>query len=57
MIDQRFVFAGSHFGDAAPVNRDAADQLNIEVAHIQHAPRSFVANGEGFYKVSRSLPG
>ncbi len=48
--DERFAFAGFHFGDAAAVESDAADQLNIEVAHVQYAAAGFAANGESFYK-------
>ena len=30
------------------MQHDAADQLDIEVAHVQDAPAGFAANGEGF---------
>ena len=46
--DQRFAFAGFHFGDAAAMERDAADELDVEVAHVEHAAAGFAANGEGF---------
>ncbi len=46
--DQRFAFAGSHFSDPAAVQNDAADQLHIEVPHIQDAASGFAAHGEGF---------
>src|SRR5882762_9564815 len=32
--DQRFAFAGLHFGDLAGVQDHAADQLHVEVAHV-----------------------
>jgi len=34
---ERFAFAGAHFGNLALVEHHAADQLNIEVAHIQNS--------------------
>ena len=35
--DQRLAFAGLHFGDPAAVEHHAADQLHVEVPHVQHA--------------------
>ena len=35
---QRLAFAGLHLGDASGVQHHAADQLHVEVAHVQHAP-------------------
>jgi hypothetical protein len=32
------------------VERDAADELNIEMPHVQHTPAAFAAHGKGFYK-------
>ncbi len=32
------------------MQNDAANQLHVEVAHIQDAPAGFAANGEGFYQ-------
>ena len=46
--DQRFAFAGSHFSDPAAVQNDAADQLHVEVPHVQDAASGFAADGEGF---------
>ena len=46
--DQRFAFAGLHFGDLALVQNHAADQLHIEVAHVQDAAAGFADDGEGF---------
>jgi hypothetical protein len=34
---QRFALAGAHFADLAVMQDDAADQLHVEVAHVQHA--------------------
>ena len=39
--DQRFAFAGFHFGDFAFVQHDAADQLHVEVAHAEFAAAHF----------------
>ena len=33
--DQRLAFAGLHLGDLAAVQDDAADQLHVEVPHVQ----------------------
>ena len=46
--DQRLAFAGFHFGDFAAVEDDAADQLHIEMAHVENAAAGFAADGEGF---------
>ena len=35
--DERLAFAGLHLGDPAAVQDDAADQLHVEVPHVQHA--------------------
>ena len=45
---QGFPFAGLHFRDAALVENHAADQLHVEMAHVQLAPRHFTAHREGF---------
>ena len=45
--DQRFAFAGSHFGDSAAMQDGSADELDIEVPHVQDAAAGFAANGEG----------
>ena len=45
---QRFAFTGLHFGNAAAVQRNAANDLHREGLHAQHAPVSFAANGKSF---------
>ena len=44
--DQRFAFAGLHFGDLAAVQDDAADQLDVEVPHVENAAAGFAHGGE-----------
>ncbi len=39
--DERFALASFHFGDFAVVQHDAADELHIEVAHVQLATAHF----------------
>ena len=39
--DQRLAFTGLHLGDRAAVQHNAADQLYVEVAHLQVAPAGF----------------
>ncbi len=39
--DERLAFTGLHFRDAARVEHHAADELHIEVPHVQHAPPRF----------------
>ena len=46
--DQRLAFAGLHFGDLALVQHHAADQLHVEMAHVEHAAAGFADHGEGF---------
>ena len=46
--DERLAFAGLHLGDLAAVQDDAADQLDVEVAHVQHAAAGFADYGKGF---------
>ena len=36
--DERLAFARLHLGDLAAVQHHAADQLDVEVAHVEHAP-------------------
>ena len=48
--DERFAFAGLHFGDPALVQDHAADQLHVEMAHVQLAPGHLAADREGFRK-------
>ena len=45
--DQRLTFAGLHFGDSAVVQHHAADQLDVEMAHVEHAAAGFADHGEG----------
>ena len=46
--DQGLAFAGLHFRDAAPVQNHAADELHVEVPHVQPAAGHLAADGEGF---------
>ena len=46
--DQRLAFAGHHFGDRAAVQHHAADELHVEVPHVQEAAAPFAADGKGF---------
>ena len=46
--DQRLAFAGLHLGDLAGVQHHAADQLHVEVPHVQHALASFAYHRERF---------
>jgi hypothetical protein len=46
--DQRLAFAGFHFGDFALVQHHAADQLHVEMAHVEDAAAGFADYGEGF---------
>src|SRR6185437_5536198 len=46
--DERLALAGFHFGDPAAVQFDAADQLHVEMPHIQNAAARFAAYGERF---------
>ena len=45
--DEGFAFAGLHFGDFAGVEDDAADHLDVEVAHAYGAFAGFANDGEG----------
>ena len=45
--DERLALAGAHFGDLAVVQRHAADQLHVEVAHLQRALAGLADDGEG----------
>jgi hypothetical protein len=40
-------FAGCHLGDFAFVQDDPADELRIEMPHVQHAFGRFAPHGEG----------
>ncbi len=46
--DEGLAFAGLHLGDLALVEDDAADQLDVEVAHADDAAAGFADDGEGF---------
>ena len=45
--DQRLAFAGLHFGDFAAVQHHAADQLHVEMPHVEDAAAGFADHGEG----------
>jgi len=45
--DEGLSFACCHLGDPALVQHDAADELDVEMAHSQGAPGRFAGNGEG----------
>ncbi len=44
---QGLTLAGTHLGDLAVVQHHAADQLHIEMAHVQRAPGGLAHHGEG----------
>ena len=44
--DQRLAFAGAHFGDLPVVQTHAADQLHVEMAHLQGSFASFAHHRE-----------
>ncbi len=46
--DQRLAFAGLHLGDLAFVQNHAADQLHVEVPHVEHTPSGFADHGKSF---------
>ena len=46
--DQRLSFTGLHFGDLALVQHIPADELHIEVPHVQNALAGFADDGKGF---------
>ena len=48
--DQRFSFAGLHFGDSAFVQNHASDELHVKVPHVQNATAGFADHGKGFYQ-------
>ena len=43
---ERFAFAGLHFGDRAMMQGDAAEQLHVEVPHVERAAAGFAHQGE-----------
>src|SRR6185437_13966583 len=48
--DQRLALARAHLRDLALVKRYAADELDIEVAHLQRAPCRLAHDGEGLWQ-------
>ncbi len=48
--DEGLAFAGLHLGDLALVEDHAADELNIEVAHLHGTQASLADDGEGLGK-------
>ncbi len=46
--DERLAFARLHFGDLALVQDHAADELHVEVPHVEHAAPGFADDREGF---------
>ncbi len=44
--DQGLALAGAHLGDLAVVQHHAADQLHVEVAHVQHPLARLADHGE-----------
>ena len=45
--DERLAFAGLHLGDLAAVQHHAADELHVEVPHVQHAASGLADDREG----------
>src|SRR5262249_11228944 len=48
--DQGFAFAGFHFGNLAAVQDHAADQLHVEMTHVEHAATSFADYGKSLFE-------
>ena len=48
--DQRFAFAGLHFGDLALVQDHAADQLHVEVTHVENTAAGLANDRESFHQ-------
>ena len=44
--DQRLAFAGLHLGDGAAVQHRAADQLDVEMPHVEDAASGLANDGE-----------
>ncbi len=54
---QGLAFTGFHFGDLALVQHDAADQLHVEMPHLEAAHRGFAHGREGLrQEVVERLP-
>ena len=45
--DERLAFARLHLGDLAAMQHHAADQLHVEVPHVEHAAAGFADDGKG----------
>ena len=54
--DERLAFARAHFRDLAVVQRHAAHELNVEVAHRQRALAGLAHHGEGLGQAPRRVP-
>ena len=48
--DKRLALAGLHLGDLAVVQHHAADELHVEMAHVQGAPARFPDHREGVHQ-------
>jgi hypothetical protein len=48
--DQGLALAGFHFGNLAVVQHHAANQLHIEMAHVEDSPASFAHHRECFHQ-------
>ena len=48
--DEGLAFTGLHFGDTALVQDHAADQLDIEMPHVEHAATHFADHRKGFFE-------
>ena len=56
--DERFAFAGDHFGDGSRMEHHPADQLHVVVPHPEIAFPRLAADGEGLnQQVVERLPG
>ena len=45
---QRLAFTRAHLGDAAFMQRETADELHVEMTHLERAARGFANHREGF---------
>src|SRR5262249_12972388 len=48
--DQRFTFAGLHFGNLALMENHSADQLHVEVPHVEDTAAGFASDGKGLFE-------
>ncbi len=48
--DEGLALAGLHLGDLAFVQHRAADELDVEVPHVEHAAAGFPDDGKSFRK-------